>query len=158
MILIYIYFADFLKHLPKGLTIKKCIAPYSEPTKPPIPIQKNKIDPKTTSSQAKFDIQYEVISAKSIKEARQIQSSVGGLTLTGTGGIPMMIPPINLPKIQIRLLKPTSGNSQIVSSSGPQLFPVKSQQLNPTSTVVSSNETTLNIIQPFSEYNKCVIN
>lgn len=152
------------------------ILPDSEPTtRPPILIQTNKNQLKPiTPSPTKVYSQYEVIPAnsKSKMEVRQIQSSVGGLSVTGMGGTPMMLPMIHRQKVkvippnQFMQLKPPSGNSQKVYTlktstgikNGPQLFTVKSQpgkqqvfsvkstapQFIPTSTVVSGNQTKLN--------------
>lgn len=153
------------------------ILPDSEPSsKPPllIPTTKSQIKPITTTPPTKMYSQYEVIPAnsKSKMEVRQIQSS-GGLSVTGMGGTPIMLPMIHRQKVkvippnQFMQLKPPSGNSQKVYTlkspvgmkNGPQLFTVKSQQPGkqqvftvkstasqfiPTSTVVSSNQTKLN--------------
>lgn len=165
-----------LNQTPEALNMAiQSILPDSEPTRPPMLIQTNKNQLKPiTSTAAKVYSQYEVIpaSSKSKMEVRQIQSSVGGLSVTGMGGTPMMLPMIHRQKVkvippnQFMQLKPPSGNSQKVYTlktstgikNGPQLFTVKSQpgkqqvftvkstapQFNPTSTVVSSNQTKLN--------------
>lgn len=177
LILIYIYFVDFLKGLPKGLIIKKIptkitakpivnqtpeaiknILLDSKLTKQNfITINKNQLKPITSSSTKMFS-KYKLIPAKSKLD---IQPSVG-LSITGVGGTPMMLPMINqqktkmLPLNQSVQLKSTSGNSQIMTNSlkspdeiNTQLFDVKSQQPNkqqiiPQSTFVSSNQTKLN--------------
>lgn len=145
------------------------ILPDSDP-RPPILIQTNKNQLKPIASPQKVYSQYEVI-PKSKMEVRQIQSGVGGLSVTGMGGTPMMLPMIHRQKVkvippnQFMQLKPPSANTQKVYTlktstgikNGPQLFTVKSQQPGkqqvftvkstappfiPTSTVVSSNQQT----------------
>lgn len=149
------------------------ILPDAEPSRPPILIQtnKNQLKPITTSPTKIFS-QYEVIPAnsKTKMEVRQIQP--GGLSVSGMGGTPLMLPMIHRQKVkvippnQFMQLKPPSGNSQKVYTlkgpaginKSPQVFTIKSQQPGkqvftvkstapqfiPTSTVVSSNQTKLN--------------